>query len=403
MPEGAGEIGVEGATPEIEAEIVALRDHEEPGKYAHFWGTLTCDVPDYGGCQLVVTRLRVGPTYTEDEPIEGVQGLVVSNPPGSQFDDYLILDGDYPVGYGIHSLDPDLEAQLQGLRDTGQFVRLSGQLRTGVPDAFGSQIEVTELEVVGAPLTPSEGEGEPVDGWAGTVGKYPPGSQHGDYFEREDGERYDIGSQDAAVQQLIDEVRWTGAQIRVWGELFTGVPATEARHIEVERAEVVSGAATEARNLSPFATLEASSVLPSDRGGTYHAWSATNGLLDSPWVEGVDGPGIGEWITLTFPGMIEVHSIGLDVGFDRDDELFTANNRIRRATFVFDDEQVTLDFADERGVQLIPLVRAPGSNIQTTSIRMIIEEVYPGSQYDDTCLGEIEVWGITPYLYGATS
>jgi hypothetical protein len=24
----------------------------------------------------------------------------------------------------------------------------------------------------------------------------------------------------------------------------------------------------------------------------------------------------------------------------------------------------------------------------------VIEEVYPGSRYDDTCLGEIEVWGI---------
>mgnify|MGYP000052703455 CR=1 FL=1 len=46
--------------PTAHAEIVALRDHEEPGKYAHFWGSLACDVPDYGGCQLVVTRVRAG-------------------------------------------------------------------------------------------------------------------------------------------------------------------------------------------------------------------------------------------------------------------------------------------------------------------------------------------------------
>jgi len=58
QPEGAGEIGVEGANTESEAEIKGLRDKEEPWDYAHFWGTLTCDVLDYGGCQLLVTRLR---------------------------------------------------------------------------------------------------------------------------------------------------------------------------------------------------------------------------------------------------------------------------------------------------------------------------------------------------------
>ncbi|MCK4962434.1 MAG: hypothetical protein KAS19_08100, partial [Anaerolineales bacterium] len=40
LPEGeVGEFGIEGADGSIEAEIVALRDHEEPGKYANFWGT----------------------------------------------------------------------------------------------------------------------------------------------------------------------------------------------------------------------------------------------------------------------------------------------------------------------------------------------------------------------------
>jgi hypothetical protein len=36
LPEGAGEIGLTGVDEEIEAQIVALRDKEEPGKYAHF-------------------------------------------------------------------------------------------------------------------------------------------------------------------------------------------------------------------------------------------------------------------------------------------------------------------------------------------------------------------------------
>jgi hypothetical protein len=147
MPEGAGEIGVEGGDEAIEAEIVALRDKEEPGKYAHFWGTLMCDVPDYGGCQLVVARVRAGTAIPDPEPVEAWEGTIVSNPPGAQFDDYFVLAGDFPVGYGIDSLDPAVAAQLEGLRDTGTTARMWGQLRSGVPDAFGSQIEVTRLEV----------------------------------------------------------------------------------------------------------------------------------------------------------------------------------------------------------------------------------------------------------------
>jgi putative hemolysin len=147
MPEGAGEVGVEGGDGSIEAEIVALRDKEEPGKYAHFWGTLMCDVPDYGGCQLVVVRVRAGMTISDPEPVEAWEGTIVSNPPGAQFDDYFILAGDFPVGHGIDSLDPAVAAQLEGLRDTGIIAQVWGQLRTGVPDAFGSQIEVTRLEI----------------------------------------------------------------------------------------------------------------------------------------------------------------------------------------------------------------------------------------------------------------
>lgn len=48
LPEGqVGEFGIVGADEAIEAEIIALRDHDEPGKYANFWGTLRCDVIDY--------------------------------------------------------------------------------------------------------------------------------------------------------------------------------------------------------------------------------------------------------------------------------------------------------------------------------------------------------------------
>jgi len=148
-PQGAGEIGLSGADDDLEAQIEALRDKPEPGKYAHFWGTLTCDVPDYGGCQLLVTRLRAGPTVTAAEQVEGWEGTLVSNPPEMQFDDYFLLAGDFAVGYGIHSLNPEIQRQIESLRDTGTPFRVWGQLRCGVPDAYGSQIQVEQIEIVG--------------------------------------------------------------------------------------------------------------------------------------------------------------------------------------------------------------------------------------------------------------
>jgi hypothetical protein len=331
------------------------------------------------------------------EPVLDWVGVIVSNPPGSQFDDYFqrqIVTGDQ---YGIESLDPDIQAQIVALRDTGTTVYVWGTLYHNVPDFNATQIQVTRLEVPGAPEPPDITE-EPVEGWIGTIVKLPIFTQFDTYFERNDGERFGIEAMDVdpTIRQQIEDYRWTGALVQVWGRLVTHVLDFEGRQIQVERIEAMSGPEQDSRNLAFFATASASSAFPSDRWGTYHAWSAIDGRLDSPWVEGVAGPGFGEWIMLVFPGAVEVWAIGLDVGYDRDDDIFYANNRIKQATFIFsNEEQITLDFSDTRGVQMVHLARAPGPNIETTYVQVVIEEVYPGSRYDDSCLGEIEVWGIT--------
>jgi len=241
--------------------------------------------------------------------------------------------------------------------------------------------------------------GEVVDGWVGTLVRLPPGSQFGGYFEREDGQRLSIDAVTDALRAQIEDARWTGAQVKVWGQLRTDVPAYGGRNIQVERLEVISGPAQEPRNLSPFAEACASSALPTDRWGQYWAWSAMDGLLESAWAEEghlghepwPSGPGIGEWIILIFPEEIVVHRIGVDVGFDQDADIFAKNNRLKKASILFSKREfVELAFDDVRGVQMrdVPPVR-------TTYVRLVISEVYPGSKYDDTCISEIEVWGTT--------
>ena len=170
-PEGTAEVGLTGADASIEAEIEALRDKEEPGKHAHFWGTLTCPVLDYGGCELVVSRLRSdgpGPFFDPD-PVEGWEGTIYSGPPGprSGGDDYFALVGNFHVQYGIGAIDEAINSQLESLRDTGTVIRVWGELSAGIPDWNGTQIQVNRIEVVeepSAPAPPPPDWPEPDDG-----------------------------------------------------------------------------------------------------------------------------------------------------------------------------------------------------------------------------------------------
>jgi hypothetical protein len=76
-----------------------------------------------------------------------------------QFDDYFVLEGDYPVQYGIDSFIaengfPIYAEELESLRASDQVVKVSGELICGVPDSNGCQIQVHSLEVNGKAVDP---------------------------------------------------------------------------------------------------------------------------------------------------------------------------------------------------------------------------------------------------------
>jgi putative hemolysin len=153
MPAGAGEVGISGATPEIKAQIVALRDGSGVEEFPMVWGSLTCDVPDYGGCQLLVNELRFGQFLAEPTSVDGWQGSVAcshfNSSPSNLCGNAFVLEGDFPVWYGLWSADPELLAQIETLRDTGKTIKVWGQLLAGVPDINGTQIQVDRIEIAG--------------------------------------------------------------------------------------------------------------------------------------------------------------------------------------------------------------------------------------------------------------
>jgi hypothetical protein len=149
LPEEARRaVDLVGADEAVEFEIKALRDS---GTFAHFWGTIDCNAPAWGGCQLVVNRLRPegpeGPFFDPD-PVVGWTGSVISNPAGAQFDDTFVDSGRYSMRYGIESTDAAIDAQITSLRDSPSIIRVWGQVMCPVINVQGSQIQVDRLEVV---------------------------------------------------------------------------------------------------------------------------------------------------------------------------------------------------------------------------------------------------------------
>jgi len=75
-------------------------------------------------------------------------GVIVSTPPGAQFDDtFERRDLGHVILFGIDSLDPAVRSQIMALRDSGKIVHLWGTLLSNVPDVNGSQIQVDRIEV----------------------------------------------------------------------------------------------------------------------------------------------------------------------------------------------------------------------------------------------------------------
>jgi putative hemolysin len=84
------------------------------------------------------------------EEIADWRGVIKSTETGSQYDDYFELWTNGQIIYfGIDSLDPAVQAQIEALRDSGKIVHLYGTLFSNVPDYNGSQVQVDRIEVEG--------------------------------------------------------------------------------------------------------------------------------------------------------------------------------------------------------------------------------------------------------------
>ena len=140
-----------------------------------------------------------------------------------------------------------------------------------------------------------------------------------------------------------------------------------------------------------FTYTDASSVLPGDEVTAYYG---PNNVVDNDfttaWNEGVDGGGIGEWVSINANEPQRVSGVRIVNGYPKTGDIFKGNHRCRNVTISLSDgyeQHVTLKDA-YREYQTFNFDRAH----DTTFVRVRIDSIYQGARWDDTPICELQAF-----------
>ena len=139
-----------------------------------------------------------------------------------------------------------------------------------------------------------------------------------------------------------------------------------------------------------FSDVYASSVRESQYGNDYGALNVIDGDIATAWVEGISGYGEGELLEFVSGEMQHVSGVMIVNGYDKDEDLYVKNSRVKEIEAIFDDgssERLILE--DEYGIYQDLEFEHP---VDTTSVKLKILSVYSGTEYDDTCISEVEFY-----------
>lgn len=153
----------------------------------------------------------------------------------------------------------------------------------------------------------------------------------------------------------------------------------------VSRETTAQGADNERRSAAPLkVTATASSTRPPLAGNTYEAANALDGRLMTAWVEGVDGPGLGEWIRCDFDREVTLRHISIAPGYFKSPQIWARNNRLASAVFYFSDgTSRSFSFDDRMEEQMLDV-----GAVRTSWVRIEIKEVFAGTD-PDTAISQL--------------
>jgi hypothetical protein len=133
-------------------------------------------------------------------------------------------------------------------------------------------------------------------------------------------------------------------------------------------------------------SMVASSTRVPMRAFTYGPSHVTDRNLQTAWIEGVPGPGYGEWLRSDFDREVKLNQIVFTPGYFKNASIWKQNNRLAAATFQFSDgSSRRFTFPDRMQEQRLDV-----GGVRTKSVRLVIDEIYPGSvDSEDTAISEM--------------
>lgn len=124
--------------------------------------------------------------------------------------------------------------------------------------------------------------------------------------------------------------------------------------------------------------------------------------FDTAWVEGVDGPGIGESLIYRFDNKYpRITKVLVHTGYIKNESIWIKNNRVRLLELSINGTPTALlQLSDTRAEQSFDLEQLGVGPLgrrddrEDLILTFTIRHVYPGTMYDDTAISETYFDGI---------
>ena len=140
-----------------------------------------------------------------------------------------------------------------------------------------------------------------------------------------------------------------------------------------------------------FTTISATSYLSEQNINMYHRpQNIVDGDEGTAWVEGANGQGLGESLTLTLDGTYSISKFAVYNGYQGKDEWYYNNSRPSKIRLTFsDNSQEDFYLDDQKGEQTLELQNV----VKTSSVSITILDIYKGDKYEDTAISEFRLIG----------
>lgn len=137
--------------------------------------------------------------------------------------------------------------------------------------------------------------------------------------------------------------------------------------------------------------ITASSVLPTSKAGNYIPENVLSPNPSTAWVKGTPGDGVGESLVFYFTNFIEFDSIKICNGYQKSESTYANNSRIKTFYLIFPNgEKQLFTIQDKMSCFDYSLRGKKGS-----SVKLLVESVYPGSKWQDLAISYIQFFGST--------